>query len=489
VKKLLVLLFACVATLVSLTSRAAEPAAAPAPIKTFTIPILDDIAPAASPAVKKVYILPIRDGITPPMVYIVRRGVKEAMEAKADLLLVDMETNGGRGDSMMEIIEILDQFKGEKITYVNKKAFSAGALISFATLRIFMAPDSVIGAAAPVMMSAEGGAAAMPDTMEAKSASAIAAMIRGQAEKHGHNPEVVDAMIRKTKELTMDGVKLNEKGQVLTLNNKEAEREFGKPAKPLLSSGTVATLDALIEKVAGKTAVRIRVEPTGWEKAASWINAISPILLIIGIAGVYLEFKTPGFGLPGIIGISAFAIYFFGGYIAGLSGMGWIVVFFLGVALVALELFAFPGTFALGIAGIACMMASVIMAMVDYYPGMPTVPTVRQLSLPMNDLLIAAVGSAVLIWLLSLWLPRTAYWQRMVAQTASGAKADAVLEQQQASRIGQVGVALSPLHPGGKAQFGDDIFDVISQGDVIEKGRPVRIIGNSGHEAIVEVAS
>ncbi|MBM3877254.1 MAG: hypothetical protein FJ386_11105 [Verrucomicrobia bacterium] len=443
---------------------------------------------AISPAPKRVYILPLRDDIAKPIVYTVRRGVKEAMEAKADLLVVDMETNGGRGDSMMQIIEILDQFKGEKITYVNKRAYSAGALISFATLRIYMAPDSVIGAAAPVMMSAEGGAAAMPDTMEAKSASAIAAVIRGQADKHGHNPEVVDAMIRKTKELTLDGVKLNEKGQVLTLNNKEAERAFGKPARPLLSSGTIPTIDDLIEKLAGANAVRIRIEPTGWEKAASWINTISPILLIIGIAGIYLEFKTPGFGLPGIIGIAAFALYFLGGYVAGLSGMGWIVVFFVGVALVALELLAFPGTLALGIAGVACMITALIMAMVDFYPGMPSAPTVKQLSLPMNDLLVSAIGSVVVIWLLSLWLPKTKHWQCMVAQSTSGAQSDAALEQAQGSRMGLVGVAISPLHPGGKARFGEQILDVISQGDVIEAGRPVRIIGNSGHEAIVEVA-
>ena len=444
---------------------------------------------AATPAPAKiVFVLPIRDEISKPLVYVVRRGVKEAMEAKADLLLIDMETNGGRGDAMMDIVEILDQFKGDTVTYVNRKAFSAGALISFATRRIYMATDSVIGAAAPVVASPEGGVAAMPDTMEAKSSSAIAAMIRARADRNGHNPEIVDAMIRKTKEFTMDGVKLNEKGQVLTLNNKEAERAFGTPPKPLLSSGTVDTVEKLIEKLGGTPAKVVRIERSGWEKLGAWINAIGPILLIIGMAGIYLEFKTPGFGLPGIIGIAAFALYFFGGYVAGLSGMGWIVVFFVGVGLIALELFVFPGTLALGITGLACMLAALVMAMVDFYPGMPAVPTVKQLSLPLNDLLIAAAGSAVVIWVLSLWLPKTAYWQRIVAQSASGGKADAKLEADQSARIGQVGVTLSPLHPGGKAQFGDQILDVISQGDVIEKGHPVRIIGNSGHEAIVEMA-
>src|SRR5947207_3937832 len=102
---------------------------------------------------KKVFILPIRDDIMPPLVYLVRRGVKEAMEAKADLLLLDMETNGGRVDTTREIIGILNEFKGEMVTYVNKEAFSAGSFIAVATKKIYMAPESVIGAAAPVILS------------------------------------------------------------------------------------------------------------------------------------------------------------------------------------------------------------------------------------------------------------------------------------------------------------------------------------------------
>src|SRR5687768_7627350 len=74
-------------------------------------------------AARTVYILPVRDDIMPPLVYVVRRGVKEAMDAKADMLLLDMDTNGGRVDTTEEIIQILGQFKGPTITYVNRKAF------------------------------------------------------------------------------------------------------------------------------------------------------------------------------------------------------------------------------------------------------------------------------------------------------------------------------------------------------------------------------
>jgi len=359
---------------------------------------------------KKVYVLPIREDIMPPLTYLVRRGVKEAMEAKADVLVIDMETNGGRVDVTEEIIGIIGKFPGQTVTFVNKKAFSAGAFISFATKKIYMAPQSVIGAAAPVMASPTGGAQEIGGTMELKASSAISALVRANAEKNGHNPAVADAMVKKTSELKLDNQVINEKGQILTLTDQEAARNYGTPARPLLSAGTVENLEALLKQLELSAAQVKRVEPSGVERLGTWINTIAPILLIIGIAGIYIEFKTPGFGLPGIVGVTAFAIYFFGGYIAGLTGLEWVAVFIVGLALLALELFFFPGTLVLGLSGFSLIFLSLVMALVDRYPGAPTLPTLPQLQLPLNQLALAGIGSIVAILLLSRWLPKTALY-------------------------------------------------------------------------------
>ncbi|MFM8468775.1 MAG: NfeD family protein [Limisphaerales bacterium] len=441
--------------------------------------------PTLGPA-KKVYVLPIREDIMPPLVYVVRRGVKEAMEAKADVLVLDMETNGGRVDVTEEIIGIIGKFPGQTVTFVNKKAFSAGAFISFATQKIYMAPQSVIGAAAPVMASPTGGTQEIGGTMEVKASSAISALVRANAEKNGHNPAVADAMVKKTSELKLDDKVINEKGQILTLTDQEAAREYGTPSKPLLSAGTIEHIEALLQKLNLETAQVKRIEPSGMEKLASWINGIAPLLLIIGIAGIYIEFKTPGFGLPGIIGISAFAVYFFGGYVAGLTGLEWVALFVVGIALVVLELFFFPGTLVLGLTGFALVLVSLVMAMVDLYPGAPSLPTLPQLAVPLNDLALAAIGAIVAILILSRVLPRTSLYPALVSQGASAMQTQAAIAATQQQRLGQVGVALSPLRPGGKAQFGDDILDVVTEGDLIEKGRKVRVIGSSGHEVVVE---
>ena len=441
--------------------------------------------PAAVPS-GKVYIVPIREDIMPPLVYVVRRAVKEAMEAKAEALILDMNTDGGRVDVTEEIIEIISKFKGHTFTYVNDRAFSAGAFIAVATQKIYMAPQSVIGAAAPIMMSPGGtGVEKMPDTVEAKMTSAVRALVRTQAEKNGHNIEVIEAMIDKTKELIIEGEVLNKEGNILTLTDRQAAKEYGNPPKALLSSGTVESQDALLQQPGYAGAQRIDIKPTGAEKLGIWINAIAPILLIIGIVGLYIEFKTPGFGLPGIIGIKAFAIYFLGGYVAGLSAAGWVIVFVVGLILVMVELFVFPGTFIAGIMGAVLMLVALVMGMVDMYPGTPVLPTLPQLQLPLRDIGVAIVSSFVLALILARFFPKTTLFDQLVSQTASGVSSGAALEAQQTARIGQTGVAIAPLCPGGKARFDDQLLDVITRGEMVDKGRTVRIIGHSGLDAVV----
>ena len=442
------------------------------------------------PPIQKVFVLPIRSDISTPLVYVVRRGVKAAMDAKAQLLVVDMETDGGRVDAMVQIIESLNQFPGETVTYVNRKAFSAGAMIAVATQKIFMAPETVIGAAAPIMIAPGGaGVQEMPSTVEVKMTSAISAEVRTYAQKHGHNAEVVQAMIDKQTELVVDGHVLNPKGKILTLTNREAETEYGDPPKPLLSLGTVETLDGLLDRLGAARAEHITIQPTGAERLASWINALDWLWLIIGAAGIYIEFKTPGVILPGIVGLCGIALYFLGNYVAGLSGLEWAAIFLLGLILVGLELLAFPGTVALGVAGSLLMLISLVMALVDIYPGMPPLPSLPQLELPVKTLSYAGLGSLLAILALSRWLPRTSIYSVLVSHSASGTVSVEAESQKQASRVGDQGIALSVLRPGGKAQFGEEIVDVITEGEMLPRGTRVRIIAHSGREAIVAAVS
>lgn len=437
-----------------------------------------------------VYVIPVREDIMPPLVYLVRRGVKEAMDQNAALLILDMDTNGGRVDITEEIIQIIDQFPGPTATFVNRKAISAGAFISVATEHIFMAEQSVIGAAAPVMINPLGGGAEdMPSTMEIKVNSAVSALVRSSAQKNGHNVDVVEAMIDKDRKLEIDGEVLCDEGRILTLTNREAEARYGDPPVALLSSGTVQSIEEIAARLGFESAPIVRVEPTGVEQLATWINRISPILLMVGLVGLYIEFKTPGFGLPGIAGLGAFALYFLGGYVAGLSGVEWIAVFVGGLILVALEIFAFPGTAVLGILGAGMILGSLLMAMVDIYPGMPSIPSLPQLSGPVQDLGLAFLGAIAAAIVLARFLPRTAAYDGLVSQGTSGSESVARMTSDHSAEIGQVGETVTALRPGGKARFGDALRDVITRGEMIDQGATIRIIGHSGSEAVVEAAS
>ena len=450
----------------------------------------------------KVYVVPVRDDIMPPILYVIRRGVKDAMEAEADCLIFDMETNGGRVDITEDIFDIIGKFRGETVTYVNKDAYSAGAFIAVATQKIYMAPQSVIGAAAPIMMGPTGGVSEMPSTMEVKINSAIRAKIRTQAEKNGYAVDVIEAMVDKTKKLERDKKIICQEGDILTLTNLEAEAKYGDAKTPLLSSGTVESIDSLINELGYAGAQRVDIQPLGAEELGTWINAISPLLLLIGIIGLYIEFKTPGFGVFGAIGIAALVVYFFGGYVSGLAGIEWVAVFVLGVVLVAVELFWFSGTLIIGMVGVVCMLVALVMGMTDIYPDMPWFPTgegkgdsmpqvegidfaLPDFSKPIRDLMIAFVLSIPVIWALAKYLPQTAFFARFASEAASGVESVAALAAEVDSRLGKVGEATTPLHPGGKAMFGDDMCTVVTQGEMIAVGAQVKVIGHRGSDLLV----
>src|SRR5262249_16846704 len=151
----------------------------------------------------------------------------------------------------------------------------------------------------------------------------------------------------------------------------------------------------------------------------------------------------------------------------------------------------YPGTIALGLIGSVLMLAAVVMGMTDLYPsnvpGLPAMPNLDSFREPLKNIPIATAGGVVAILILSRFLPKTPLYRPVVSQSASGVKTEIEQQQQRAALRGQTGVTISALRPGGKAQFGNQILDVISQGDMVPKGVKVRIIGYSGAEALVEV--
>lgn len=447
---------------------------------------------AGTPKDGPVFIIPIREDIEPEVLFHVRRGVKEAMDAGAHTIIVDMNTNGGRMDTMEEIMELFGSFKGNTITFVNSKAFSAGAFIAVSTKHIYMSPSSVIGAAAPILATPEGGVVETKGVLEKKMSSAASALIRAAAQKNGYNQDLVDAMVKETEGLTIDGKQIVKKGDILTLTDVEATATYGKPPKPLLAEGTAKDLDDLLKQVNLAGFKQVLVEPTGMEKIARFITLISPILLLIGISGIYLEFKTPGAVLPGAIAAVALFIYFFGHYVAGLSGYEEITLFIIGVVLLVVEIYVFPGHVLPGLLGIAAIMISLVWAMVDKIPlgggfaTNPTLPSFQQLQWPLAQLIFAMFLAPVLVMFAGRWLTHTkAAYGGLILQTRLDRDDGFTSADTHSELVGQTGTTVSLLRPSGTARIGDRVVDVITEGDFISANEKIIVKEVRGAQVVV----
>jgi membrane-bound serine protease (ClpP class) len=439
--------------------------------------------PALAATNGPVCIIEVREDITHNTLFLIRRGLSEAMARGAVGVVLDMETNGGRVDQTEKIIRLLEQARLPTVTYVNGKAFSAGAFIAAATDRIYMAPGSVIGAATPILLVPGQGPAELSKAHEEKLSSAMRGLVRSTAQLKGHNPDVFEAMVDADREVKMGQTVISEKGKLLTLTNEEAARMYGDPPVPLLSLGTVADLPALLATNGWAAAATFTVTPSGFEVLGRWLTLISPLLLLIGFVAIYLEIKTPGIGVPTVVAVIAFALYFIGNFIAGLAGLEEVVIFAVGVGLLLVEIFVLPGFGIAGFLGIAAILIALVLGMTERFPGGPSLPTLPQLKVPVLTVIWSFIASIGVMALLGRYFPKTGLFRKMELAAAVPTPA---AHAEVAALVGTTGVAETMLRPAGKGRFGDRLLDVVTAGDLIEQGTPIKIVAIRGPRVEVE---
>jgi membrane-bound serine protease (ClpP class) len=435
-----------------------------------------------------VVVVPLRGEVAPSLLAFLRRAVKTAESNEASAIIFDMNTYGGRLDTATDIVNALNQTKIPTYTFINTNAGSAGSLIAIATQRIYMAPVSAIGAAAPILPTGED----LPATAKEKTISYWSALIRGSATKNGHNPDVAEAFMNKDKEIKIGDRIVHPKGAVLTLNAQEATERIN--GKPLLAEGVADSVSDLIKK-AGLKGNEVTIEPTGFEQIAFWITALAPLLLLGGILGAYLEFKIPGVTWPGIISAICFALFFLGHYLAGLAGWEVVALFILGMVLVLIEILFFAhSTIVFGVVGVFLMLASLLWTMIDRYPGQNFFPTGKMLAMPLLNMFIAIMGSFIIIALLARYLPRTSIYRRFALMDSnppgpSLAGAPRQFATALALAAGMQGTAVTVLRPSGKARFADHVVDVVTEGEFIAAQTPVTVVQTDGMRVVVKSAA
>lgn len=486
---------------------ASEPAPVPAPEAASSAPAASSAAPAPAAVESRaegtaqtvrVKVIPVREAIGRPVLYVIRRGLKEAQSEGMRAVILDMETPGGQLGVTLEIMEALDKFEGETLVYVNKEAISAGAIIASVVDEIHFAPGGVIGAAAAV----SGGGAEIPETMKQKINSYLNAKVRSFNTDEGFRADVIRAMMDADFEFKIGEEVIKPKGELLSLTAREAARAYGDPPRPLLSAGTHATLEDLLASKYGENGyVLSRMEVSWSEELAAWLSRIAPLLMGAGLLCIFIEFKTPGFGVFGVLGGLLLGLVFFGHHAAGLSGHEPALVFVLGVALVAVEIFVIPGTLVAGITGAALMLGALVWSMVDVWPG--EMPKLDGDLLLVPFLNVAAALAIAVIGAIALgrFLPRGWFLDKLVLQTAVAGDAAAPIEGRGGEApdfgdasggmsadtlIGARGRTVSVMRPMGEVEIEGRRHEARAALGSLERDEPVRVTGRMGRILIVE---
>lgn len=430
----------------------------------------------------------------------------DGARARGDRLVVELDTPGGEIELMWQIANALLDASASglpTVAWVHDRALSAGSLLALACEHVYMRSHATLGSALPVQVGPGGLMPVSEDeAVREKLSSALRGEFRGVAEKHGRSPLLAEAMVDpevEVLEIRADGGLVLVSAQELDDRRTRGEQpEFvrtvvekgelfnttGSEAVALgLADGLAETREELAGKL-GRAGARItEVRRTRSEDLAAWLYALSPILLVAGFVLIYLEIKTPGFGIAGILSLACFGVVLFGRYLVGLADIPHVLLISGGAALVAVELFLMPGAIWPGLLGAAAIVFGLIWsfagARIGFEYGLD-----RTIFIEESFRVVSAGFLALLvIWGLSRVLPHTPLLSRMVlaggAPASATAKPEATGARGAVARIGARGRSLTALRPVGKVVLEGEPgldFEARAEGPEIAGGRPVRVV-------------
>ena len=452
--------------------------------------------PAPSATAPDVRVIPISGEVSPSMAAFVERAVRETQGAS--LIIFEMDTFGGRVDSALRIVDAITHMQAPSAAWVKTKAISAGALIALSTDTLFMKSGTTFGDCAPITYGEDG-----PKMLGEKFQSPLRAKFRALARKNGYSEVLAEAMVSADLEILsyakegqtiyvdahdhqqMDPKPLPvktvvKKGELLTMDDVEA-KSFGFSKESLASAELVAKHLGFLD------APLTRHSPSWSEKLAGWILTISPFLIIIGLGSLYTEFKMPGFGIFGFVGLLALGLALFGGHLTGLATYAEILLIAAGFLLILAEIFIIPGFGAAGIAGFVLLVSGLLLSLQGFSLPAPDLPWQMEAFKTNLATLALSFGASILFAMaLARWL------LPVVGKKVGGPYLDATLkashaDSKETARIqeGATGVALTTLRPSGKGEFSGQVFDVVTQGDLIDKGEPIFVCQISGNRIVV----
>ena len=424
-----------------------------------------------------VYRIPIQGTIDLGLPPYISRELAEAEKNNALAVIFDIDTFGGRVDAATQIKDAILDSDLLTVAFINRRAISAGALISLSCEKIYMTGGASIGAATAVDMSGKKGSEKVISFMREEMAST--------AEKRSRNTAIARGMV--DEELTFTHIVLS--GDSIVVDDLEGRKE-GKlismttqqALKYGIADGTAENMDALLDSL-GLSAVSVTESTENWsETVVRFLTnpVVASLLTTFGFLGILFELQSPGWGITGFVGLTCLILSLGASYIAKLATMSDFLFIFAGIGFLLLEALVIPGFGIAGIGGILLMVYGLYMLL------LPDVPVGDEiLSQATDGLLIGIIGGVIGLYLLAKMMIRTQFWQQLTSPGIQKKEDGYTTTFGWETLIGQAGTAESDLHPSGWVIIEDQRVFVVSEGEFLDKGTAVKILSVDGNRVVV----
>jgi len=418
------------------------------------------------PQNNKVYLGTIEGDIDLGLAPYVRRVVSEAEEANASAIIFKINTFGGRVDAATQIKDAIINSNLETIAFVDKRAISAGSLIALSCDKIVMVPGASMGATTVVDQTGKKQAE--------KAQSYMRSEMRSTAERTGRRKDIAEGMVDERVEI--EG--LVDSTQLVTLTSEEA-MGYG------IADTVLTDLNEVLKYCNNENAQVIEISVDWAESFIRFINhpIITSILMMVIMVGMFMEIKTPGWGVPGTASLIALALFFGAGYVLEIASIMDILLFLAGVLLLVVEIFVIPGFGVFGIAGIILMMVGLFLGLVSDFPLIDG----DILELAVMQLAGAFILSGILIYILAKTLTKTKVWNKLILRDNIEAKSGYTSNKKFTHLNKKEGKALTDLRPAGTVIINDQRYDAVTQGEYIEKGNKIKVIEIEGSKIVVKI--
>ncbi len=413
----------------------------------------------------KVYLAHIEGTIDLGLAPYIRRVINEAQKNNADAIIFKINTFGGRVDAATQIKDAIFNSKVKTIAFIDRRAISAGALISLSCQKIVMAPGSSIGATTVVNQAGKKESEKYQSFMRAE--------MRATAEKNGRNKKIAEGMV--DERVVVPG--LVDSTHLITLTSEEALK-YG------IADTVLSNLNQVLDAFGLKNDKIINVKSNWSEDFVRFLNnpIISSLLIMIGLVGLFIEIKTPGWGVAGTAAIIALVLFFGAGYIVELASATDILIFIIGVVLLLLEIFVIPGFGIAGALGIILMVAGLFLSLISSLP----VFSFSYISFAIIQLASSFVMTFIVIFVLSKFLPKTSMFKKLVLNTNISSHSGYTSKPDVPSLFGKTGKAFTDLRPSGTAIIKNKRVDVVTEGEYINRGAKIIVRKIEGSRVIVE---